>query len=72
MKFQILTLFPEAVQPYVQTSILQRAQAEKLIEVAVTNLRDFADDKHQTVDDTPYGGGAGMVMKIEKIHRALK
>lgn len=72
MRFDILTLFPEVFEPYLSTSILGRAREKKLIEVGLVNIRDFTDDNHKTVDDTPYGGGAGMVMKIEPIDKALK
>lgn len=71
MRIDILTLFPEAIKPYLATSIIGRAQSENLADIHLWNLRDFAGDKHKTVDDTPYGGGAGMVMKIEPIHKAL-
>lgn len=71
MRIDILTLFPEAIAPYLATSIVGRAQSDKLADIHLTNIRDFAEDKHKTVDDTPYGGGAGMVMKIEPIHKAL-
>lgn len=56
---------------YCNESILDRAQKNKLININAVNLRDFTEDKHKTVDDTPYGGGAGMVMKAEPIYRAL-
>lgn len=72
MRFDILTLFPEVCAPYLASSILGRAQAGKHITVGLHNIRDFAVDKHHTTDDTPYGGGAGMVMKIEPIDRALQ
>lgn len=71
MRIDILTLFPEAIQPYLAASIIGRAQNEKLADVHLWNIRDFAEDKHKTVDDTPYGGGAGMVMKVEPIHKAM-
>src|SRR3989344_3566713 len=71
MRFTVLTLFPEAIEPYLATSILGRARSEKRIATALINIRDFATDKHKTVDDTPYGGGAGVVMKIEPIARAI-
>src|SRR3990167_1913991 len=71
MRIDILTLFPEAIAPYLATSIVGRAQEDKLADIHLTNIRDFAQDKHKTVDDAPYGGGAGMVMKIEPIHTAL-
>lgn len=72
MRIDILTLFPEAIEPYLKTSIVGRAQEDKLVDIQLWNIRDFANDKHKTVDDTPYGGGAGMVMKIEPIHKALQ
>ncbi|PIR47723.1 tRNA (guanosine(37)-N1)-methyltransferase TrmD [Candidatus Uhrbacteria bacterium CG10_big_fil_rev_8_21_14_0_10_50_16] len=71
MKIQILTLFPEMVQPYLDGSILGRAQRIG-IKLEAVQLRDFAEGKHAQVDDTPYGGGAGMVMKVEPMYAALK
>ena len=71
MKFDIITIFPEIFGSYFNESILKRAQKNNLIEIKIHNLRDFTLDKHKTTDDTPYGGGAGMVMKIEPIHRAI-
>ena len=71
MKFDIVTIFPEIFDSYFNESILKRAQSKKLIKIKVHNLRDYAKDKHKTVDDTPYGGGAGMVLKIEPIYRAI-
>ncbi len=72
MRFDIITLFPEGLGAYLDTSILKRAQAEGLIEVHLHQLRDYAEDKHKTVDDTPYGGGAGMVLKIEPLVSCLE
>lgn len=72
MRFDILTLFPQAIAPYTTTSILGRAQTAGHLTINLLNIRDFATDKHRTTDDTPYGGGAGMVMKIEPIDRALQ
>lgn len=57
---------------YFSESIIKRAQEGRMIEIGVHNLRDYASDKHKTVDDTPYGGGAGMVMKVEPIYRAVE
>ena len=71
MQFDILTIFPEIFPAYLETSILGRAQKDKLVGFGIHNIRDFAEDKHNTVDDTPYGGGAGMVLKIEPIAKAL-
>lgn len=72
MQFNIITIFPGIITDYCNESILKRAQKNKFIQVNAINLRDFAEDKHKTVDDTPYGGGAGMVMKPEPIFKALQ
>lgn len=72
MHFDILSLFPEAFESYFQTSILKRAQTAGHITLAVHNIRDFSLDRHHRVDDTPYGGGAGMVMQVEPFDRALQ
>ena len=72
MKFDIITIFPEVFHSYLNSSILGRAQEKGLVSYAIHNLRDFTEDRHKTVDDTPYGGGAGMVMKIEPIARAVR
>lgn len=71
-RFDVITIFPEVVEPYVEASILGRAQKSKLIEIRSHNLRDWTCDKHNTVDDTPYGGGPGMVMKVEPFDKAVK
>jgi len=71
MKFHIITIFPKMLDSYIHESILKRAQEEKLIEINMYDLRDWTNDKHRTVDDSPYGGGAGMVMKIEPLYQAL-
>lgn len=72
MKFNVITIFPEMITDYCSKSILGRAQKKHAIEINAIGLRQFAEDKHQTVDDTPYGGGAGMVMKPDPIYKALK
>jgi tRNA (guanine37-N1)-methyltransferase len=72
MVFTILTLFPEFFTSPLQTSILGRAIKQGKIKVNIVNIRDFATDKHKVADDTPYGGGAGMVMKPEPVIRAIK
>ncbi len=72
MKFDILTLFPGMFDSPLRESILGRAIEKGLVEVRTVNIRDFAMDKHQVVDDTPYGGGQGMVMKVEPIARAIE
>ena len=71
MKFNIITIFPAIFDSYFNESIIKRAQKKKLIEIKIHNLRDWTSDKHKTVDDTPYGGGAGMVLKVEPIYKAL-
>jgi tRNA (guanine37-N1)-methyltransferase len=71
MKFDIITIFPEIFNSYFNESIVKRAQEKRLVKIKVHNLRDYTDDKRKTVDDKPYGGGAGMVMKIEPIYRAV-
>ncbi|OGH68111.1 MAG: tRNA (guanosine(37)-N1)-methyltransferase TrmD [Candidatus Magasanikbacteria bacterium RIFCSPHIGHO2_02_FULL_50_9b] len=72
MKFTVITLFPELIAAYTNAAMLGRAQKKHLISVATINPRDFTQDAHQTVDDKPFGGGAGMVMKIEPLYRAIK
>jgi len=71
MKITILTLFPEYFQTPLRSSILHRAQEKNLLDFSVINIRDYAYDSHQITDDRPYGGGAGMVMKVEPIAEAL-
>jgi len=72
MKFDILTLFPKMFSSPFQESILGKAVEKGLIQIRTINIRDFTLDKHQVVDDTPYGGGQGMVMKGEPIARAIE
>ena len=72
MTFHILTIFPESFSSYFSTSILKRAQKDKLIKIKTYDIREFAKDKHKVTDDKPYGGGAGMVMKVEPIIEAVK
>jgi len=72
MRFDILTLFPEMFSSPFQESIMAKAIEKGLIEVRTINIRDFALDKHRIVDDAPYGGGQGMVMKVEPIARAIE
>ena len=71
MKFDVLTLFPEMFQALDQ-SIIGRAKEKNLIEINLINIRDFSKDKHKKVDDTPYGGGAGMIMKADVVYDAFK
>ena len=72
IKFDLITIFPESLQAYLDTSILKRAQEKCLVEIKVHNLRDWSTNKHKTVDDTPYGGGPGMLFLIEPIFNAIK
>jgi len=72
MRFDVFSLFPEVFQPYLEISILKRAITNGLIEVHTHNIRDWATDKHHTTDDTPYGGGGGMVMKPEPVFAAVE
>ena len=71
MKFDCLTLFPEMFEALNQ-SIIGRAKEKNLIEINLINIRDFSKDKHKKVDDTPYGGGAGMIMKPDVVYDAYK
>ena len=72
MQFDVFTLLPEVFPPYLNSSILQRARLRGLIDVRVHNIRDFARDKHHVTDDEPYGGGGGMVMKVEPVFAAVE
>lgn len=72
MKFNVLTIFPDLISNYTNETILGRAQKKNIISVHPIFLRDFAPDRHKKVDDTPYGGGAGMVMKPDVIYNALQ
>ena len=72
MQFEVFTLLPEVFPPYLESSILKRASERNLIHVRVHNIRDYTHDKHHMTDDTPYGGGGGMVMKPEPIFEAME
>ncbi len=72
MRFDIFTLFPEVFHPYIDVSIIARARARGLTEIYLHNIRDWTTDKHHVVDDEPYGGGGGMVMKPEPIFKAVE
>lgn len=72
MRFDIITVFPEAFESYLNTSILKRAQARGLISVHLHGLRKWGKGRHKQLDDKPYGGGAGMVLIAEPILRALR
>lgn len=72
MVFHLITIFPEAIKGYLDSSILGRAQEKKIIKIKFHNPRDFTKDKHKKVDDKPFGGSPGMVMKIEPIINIIK
>jgi tRNA (guanine37-N1)-methyltransferase len=72
MRVDVFSLFPDLFAPYLEASILGRAQVAGLLQVGVHNIRDYAIDKHQVTDDEPYGGGGGMVMKPEPIFAAVE
>ncbi len=71
MKISIITLFPKMVSCFFEESIVKRAREKKLVEIKLINLRHFAIDKYGTVDDRPYGGGAGMVLRVDVIYKAI-
>ncbi len=72
MKFYIMTLFPEMVLSGLHTSIIGRAAAKGLLSIEAVNIRDYAFNKHNSVDDYPYGGGAGMLMQAEPVYQAYQ
>jgi tRNA (guanine37-N1)-methyltransferase len=72
MQFEVFTLLPEVFPSYLETSILKRARERGLIDVRVHNIRDYTHDKHHMTDDTPYGGGGGMVMKPDPVFEAIE
>jgi tRNA (guanine37-N1)-methyltransferase len=72
MQFEVFTLLPDVFPPYLESSILQRARQRGLIDVRIHNIRDYTHDRHHTTDDTPYGGGGGMVMKPEPVFEAVE
>lgn len=71
MKITVVTLFPEMVRSFFNESIIHRAIEKNQVEIDIVNLRDFATDKYKTVDDKPYGGSAGMVLKVDILHKAI-
>jgi len=71
IQFDFITIFPEIIRPYFEDSLFAKAREKKLIKIRIHNLRDFAHDKHHTVDDKPFGGGFGMVMKVDVWHQAI-
>lgn len=72
MQFEVFTLLPEVFPPYLESSILQRARQRGLVSINVHNIRDYTHDKHHVTDDTPYGGGGGMIMKPEPVFEAVE
>lgn len=72
MNFHIITIFPKIFDSYFNEAIIKRAQGAGLIAIKTYDLRDWTTDNHRSVDDSPYGGGAGMVMKIEPLYKALR
>ena len=72
IKFDVITIFPEMFSSYLKESLISRAQQKKFIKVNLHNLRKWTKDNHQTVDDRPFGGGLGMVLKVEPIYKAVK
>ena len=72
MKFHIMTLFPEMVEQGLRTSIIGRAEQKGLLSIQAVNIRDYAFNKHQSVDDYPYGGGAGMLMQAEPVYQTYE
>ncbi len=71
IKFDIITIFPEIFKSYISESLIARAQKKKFIKINLYNLRKWTSDRHKTVDDRPFGGGLGMVLKIEPIYKAV-
>jgi tRNA (guanine37-N1)-methyltransferase len=72
LQFDIVTIFPRMIEAALAEGVVARALQRELLKVKVTDLRDFTDDRHRTVDDVPYGGGPGMVLKPEPIFRAVE
>ena len=72
MRFDVFTLLPEMFPPYFESSILQRARQREIIDVRIHNIRDWTHDRHRVTDDTPYGGGGGMVIKPEPVFEAVE
>ena len=72
MRFEIITIFPNIFDSFLKTSIIKRARDKKLINIKIHNLRKWSTDKHKTIDDKPYGGGVGMIFKVDLVYKALK
>jgi len=71
MRFNIITIFPKIFDSYLKESLILKAQKNKIIDIKIWNLRDFSKYKRKTVDDKPFGGGPGMVLKVEPIYQAV-
>jgi len=72
MKITVVTLFPKMLSGFFEESIIKRAREKNLVEIEIVNIRDFAVDSYGSVDDRPYGGGAGMVMRVDVLHKAIE
>ena len=72
MQFDVLTLFPEMFEGPMNASMMWKARDRGLLSLHVHNIRDWSTDKHRTVDDAPYGGGGGMLMRVDVLHAAVK
>lgn len=72
MKITILTLFPDMFECPFQASIMKKAQEKKLVSITIKNIRDFGIGRHKIVDDKPYGGGLGMILRVDVLHRAIE
>lgn len=72
MRFDVITIFPEIFNSFLKESLLNKAKEKNLVQINIHNLRNWAEGKHQAVDDSPYGGGPGMVLKIEPIYRCVQ
>ena len=72
VQFDIITIFPKIFDSYLKESFIKKAIVKGLLKINIHNLRDWAKDRHKTVDDRPFGGGLGMVLKIEPIYKAIK
>jgi tRNA (guanine37-N1)-methyltransferase len=72
MQFDIITIFPKIFNSFLRESLISRARKKKLIKIKIHDLREWTSDRHKTVDDKPFGGGLGMVMKVEPIYRVVK
>lgn len=72
MKITVLTLFPDMISGFLKESIVKRAQDKGLVDISIVDIRDFSTDSYKTVDGKPYGGGVGMVMKVDVVERAIE